>query len=118
MVALAFGLAASSLFPVLMLGIFYKRMNKEGAIAGMLTGLFTTLIYIFLYKGWFFIPGTAMLPDNASGWIMGISPQGFGTIGAILNVTVALIVCKLTAPPPKEIQALVESVRVPRADTA
>ncbi|MCG5513669.1 sodium:solute symporter family protein [Ectothiorhodospira shaposhnikovii] len=117
-VALAFGLAASSLFPVLMLGIFYKRMNKEGAIAGMLTGLFTTLIYIFLYKGWFFIPGTAMLPDNASGWIMGISPQGFGTIGAILNVTVALIVCKLTAPPPKEIQALVESVRVPRADTA
>lgn len=117
-VALAFGLAASSLFPVLMMGIFYKRMNKEGAIAGMLTGLFTTLIYIFMYKGWFFIPGTAMLPDNASGWIMGISPQGFGTIGAILNVTVAMIVCKLTAPPPKEIQALVESVRVPRADTA
>ncbi|WP_040404610.1 sodium:solute symporter family protein [Ectothiorhodospira sp. PHS-1] len=117
-VALAFGLAASSLFPVLMLGIFYKRMNKEGAIAGMLTGLFTTLIYIFLYKGWFFIPGTNLLADNASGWILGISPQGFGTIGAVLNVTVALIVCKLTAPPPKEIQALVESVRVPRADTA
>ncbi|MBK1672273.1 cation acetate symporter [Ectothiorhodospira shaposhnikovii] len=117
-VALAFGLAASSLFPVLMMGIFYKRMNKEGAIAGMLTGLFTTLIYIFMYKGWFFIPGTAMLPDNASGWIMGISPQGFGTIGAVLNVAVAMIVCKLTAPPPKEIQALVESVRVPRADTA
>ncbi|MCG5499983.1 sodium:solute symporter family protein [Ectothiorhodospira lacustris] len=117
-VALAFGLAASSLFPVLMMGIFYKRMNKEGAIAGMLTGLISTLVYIFLYKGWFFIPGTNLLADNASGWILGISPQGFGTIGAVLNVTVALIVCKLTAPPPKEIQALVESVRVPRADTA
>ena len=117
-VALAFGLAASSLFPVLMLGIFYKRMNKEGAIAGMLTGLITTLLYIFLYKGWFFIPGTNLLADDPSGWILGISPQGFGTIGAVLNVTVALIVCKLTAPPPKEIQELVESVRVPRADTA
>ncbi|ANB01064.1 sodium:solute symporter family protein [Ectothiorhodospira sp. BSL-9] len=117
-VALAFGLAAATLFPVLMMGIFYKRMNKQGAITGMLVGLFVTLLYIFIYKGFFFFPGTALLPDNADGWLFGISPQGFGTIGAILNVTAALIVSKLTAPPPKEIQDLVESVRVPRADAA
>ena len=117
-VALAFGLAASSLFPVLMMGIFYKRMNRQGAIAGMLVGISTTLIYIFLYKGWFFFPGTAMLADNPDGWLLGIAPQGFGTVGAIFNVITAYVVSKLTAPPPKEIQDLVESVRVPRADTA
>jgi cation/acetate symporter len=117
-VALAFGLAASSLFPVLMLGIFYKRMNKQGAITGMLVGILSTLLYIFLYKGFFFFPGTALLADNADGWILGIAPQGFGTIGAILNVIAAVVVSKLTAPPPKEIQDLVESVRVPRADAA
>ncbi|MCG5535427.1 sodium:solute symporter family protein [Ectothiorhodospira mobilis] len=117
-VALAFGLAASSLFPVLMMGIFYKRMNRQGAIAGMLVGISTTLIYIFLYKGWFFFPGTAMLADNPDGWLLGIAPQGFGTVGAIFNVITAFVVSKLTAPPPKEIQDLVESVRVPRADTA
>jgi cation/acetate symporter len=113
-VALAFGIAASSLFPVLMLGIFSKRMNKEGAIAGMLTGLVTTVLYIFLYKGWFFIPGTAVLPDNASGWILGISPQGFGTVGAVFNFIVAIVVSRMTAPPPAHIQELVEDVRVPR----
>jgi cation/acetate symporter len=117
-VALAFGLAASSLFPVLMMGIFYKRMNRQGAIAGMLVGISTTLIYIFLYKGWFFFPGTAMLADNPDGWLLGIAPQGFGTVGAIFNVITAFVVSKLTAPPPKEIQDLVESVRVPRADAA
>ncbi|SFM35390.1 cation/acetate symporter [Ectothiorhodospira mobilis] len=117
-VALAFGLAASSLFPVLMMGIFYKRMNRQGAIAGMLVGISITLIYIFLYKGWFFFPGTAMLADNPDGWLLGIAPQGFGTVGAIFNVITAFVVSKLTAPPPKEIQDLVESVRVPRADTA
>ncbi|AHK78896.1 sodium:solute symporter [Ectothiorhodospira haloalkaliphila] len=117
-VALAFGLAAATLFPVLMMGIFYKRMNKQGAITGMLVGLFATLTYIFLFKGFLFLPGTALLPDNPDGWIFGISPQGFGTIGAILNVIAAVIVSKLTAPPPKEIQDLVESVRVPRADAA
>ncbi|MFP4682368.1 MAG: sodium:solute symporter family protein [Ectothiorhodospira sp.] len=116
-VALAFGLAASSLFPVLMMGIFYKRMNRQGAITGMLVGIGTTLVYIFLYKGWFFFSGTAMLEDNPDGWLLGIAPQAFGTVGAILNVIAAIIVSKLTAPPPKEIQDLVESVRVPRADT-
>jgi cation/acetate symporter len=114
-VALAFGLAASSLFPVLMMGIFYKRMNKQGAVAGMLAGLLTTVLYIFMYKGFFFIPGTNVLPDSAEGWLFGISPQGFGTIGAIINVVVAYFVSKSTPEPSQEIQDLVESVRVPKA---
>ncbi len=113
-VALAFGLAASSLFPVLMMGIFYKKMNKQGAIAGMLAGLLSTVLYIFIYKGFFFIPGTNLFADTAEFWLFGISPQGFGTIGAVINVAVALVVCRMTAPPPAEIQELVESVRVPR----
>ncbi|WP_424932417.1 sodium:solute symporter family protein [Amaricoccus macauensis] len=113
-VALAFGLAASSLFPVLMMGIFSKRINKEGAIAGMLVGLITTMVYIFLYKGWFFIPGTAPLSEP-DGWILGINPSGFGVIGAILNFATAYIVSGMTKPTPVEIQELVENVRVPRA---
>ncbi len=113
-VALAFGLAASSLFPALMMGIFSTRMNKQGAIAGMLAGLVSTLVYIFLFKGWFFIPGTAVLPDNAAGWILGIAPQGFGTVGAVLNFAVAMLVSRMTPPPPTRIQQLVEDVRVPR----
>ena len=114
-VALAFGLAAASLFPVLMMGIFSKRINKEGAIAGMLVGLVSTMVYIFLFKGWFFIPGTAPLADNPEGWILGINPSGFGVIGAILNFTTAYIVSGMTKPTPVEIQELVESVRIPRA---
>ncbi len=113
-VALAFGLAASSLFPALMMGIFFKKMNKEGAIAGMLAGLISTLLYIFTYKGFLFIPGTNLFPDTAEYWLMGINPIGFGTIGAIINVVVALIVMKMTAPAPAHIQAMVENVRVPR----
>ncbi len=113
-VALAFGLAASSLFPVLMMGIFYKRMNKQGAVAGMLAGLLTTVLYIFMYKGFFFIPGTNVLPDSPEGWLFGIAPQGFGTIGAIINVVVAYFVAKNTPEPSQEIQDLVESVRVPK----
>ncbi len=113
-VALAFGIAASSLFPALMLGIFSTRMNKEGAIAGMLTGLISTVVYIFLFKGWFFIPGTATLPDSPEGWILGIAPQGFGTVGAVLNFVVAIVVSRMTAAPPAKIQQLVEDVRVPR----
>ncbi|MCL7744560.1 cation acetate symporter [Guyparkeria hydrothermalis] len=114
-VALAFGLAASSLFPALMMGIFSKRMNKQGAIAGMLAGLTITLLYIFWYKGWFFIPGTNMLPDNADNWMLGINPTSFGAIGAAVNFIVAILVAKMTTPPPAEIQELVEDVRVPRA---
>ncbi|MDR9406181.1 MAG: sodium:solute symporter family protein [Spiribacter sp.] len=114
-VALAFGLAASSLFPVLMLGIFNRRMNSAGAIAGMLSGLSFTLIYVFIYKGWLFIPGTNMLPDSPEYWLMGIGPQSIGAVGAIINVVIATLVSRATAPPPTDIQELVESIRVPRA---
>ena len=113
-VALAFGIAAASIFPVLMMGIFSKRINNKGAVAGMLTGLIITLVYIFMYKGWFFIPGTANLPDNPDNWILGISPLSFGAIGAIINFTVAYFVSSATEEPPQEIQDLVESVRYPK----
>jgi cation/acetate symporter len=113
-VALAFGLAASSLFPALMMGIFYKKMNRQGAVAGMIAGLLSTILYIFIYKGFFFIPGTALLADTVDGWMFGISPQGFGTIGAIINVVVAIVVSKMTPETPQNIQELVESVRIPR----
>jgi len=113
-VALAFGLAASSIFPAIMLGIFVKRMNDKGAVAGMLAGLGTTLVYIFLYKGWFFIKGTAMLPDNAEHWFLGIGPQSFGFIGALINFAVAYAVSRVTEPPPEHIQKLVEDIRVPK----
>ncbi|WP_199507467.1 MULTISPECIES: sodium:solute symporter family protein [unclassified Psychrobacter] len=113
-VALAFGIAGASLFPALMMGIFSKRVNNVGAIAGMLTGLLTTLVYIFMYKGWFFIAGTANLPDTAEHWMFGISPLSFGAIGALLNFIVAFAVSAMTKAPPTEIQDLVESVRYPR----
>jgi cation/acetate symporter len=117
-VALAFGLAASSLFPALMMGIFNKKMNRAGAIVGMLTGLLSTLIYIFWFKGWFFVPDTAMASDSPDNWFMGISPEAFGAVGALLNFVVAVIVSKLTAPPPEHIQHLVEDIRVPKGATA
>lgn len=113
-VALAFGIAAASLFPALMMGIFSKRINNIGAVAGMLAGLLTTLVYIFMFKGWFFLPGTANFPDNANHWFLGISPLSFGAIGALINFIVAIIVSMLTKAPPQEIQDLVESVRYPR----
>ncbi len=113
-VALAFGLAAASIFPALMMGIFMKRINDKGAIAGMLAGLLFTLVYIFVYKGWFFIPGTNQLPDNAANWIFGISPLSIGSIGALLNFAVAYFVSNATEEPPQEIQDLVESIRIPR----
>ncbi len=113
-VALAFGLAASSIFPVLMMGIFSKRMNKQGAIAGMLAGIISTLVYIFTYKGWFFIEGTNMLPDNLDNWLLGIAPASFGVVGAIINFVVAYAVSSATQEPPEDVQELVESIRVPR----
>ncbi|WP_027852683.1 sodium:solute symporter family protein [Marinobacterium litorale] len=113
-VALAFGIAAASIFPVLMMGIFSKRINNKGAVAGMLAGLVVTLVYIFMYKGWFFIPGTANLPDNVDNWILGISPLSFGAIGAIINFVTAFVVSNATEEPPVEIQELVESVRYPK----
>lgn len=113
-VALAFGIAAASLFPALMMGIFSKRVNNIGATLGMLSGLIFTLVYIFIYKGWFFIPGTNNLPDTAEYWMLGISPLSIGAVGALVNFAVAFGVSKVTAEPPVEIQELVESVRYPR----
>ena len=113
-VALAFGLAASSIFPAIMMGIFNRRMNKEGAIAGMLVGLVSTLVYIFWFKGWFFVKGTNMAPDDAQHWLWGISPGSFGAIGALLNFIAAWLVSKMTSPPPEHISAMVEDIRVPQ----
>jgi cation/acetate symporter len=117
-VAMAFGLAASSLFPALMMGIFSKRVNRAGAIAGMLTGLLSTLLYIFWFKGWFFIPGTEMMANTPDNWFLGISPEAFGAVGALLNFSVALLVSRVSDAPPVEIQNLVEDIRVPRGAAA
>ena len=113
-VALAFGLAASSIFPALMMGIFDKRANSTGAIAGMLSGLSATLLYIFWFKGWFFVPGTEMAANTPDNWLLGISPEAFGAVGALINFAVAYAVSRATAPPPEHIQHLVEDIRVPR----
>ncbi len=112
-VALAFGLAAASIFPALMMGIFSKKVNNSGAVAGMLAGLIVTLLYIFLHKGWFFIPGTNSFTD-ADPLLGTIKSTSFGAIGAAINFTVAYIVTSMTKPIPDEIKELVESVRVPR----
>ncbi len=113
-VALAFGLAAATIFPALMMGIFSKRVNKQGAIAGMLVGLVFTSVYIFIYKGWFFIPGTNNLPDTAANYVFGISPLSIGAVGAVLNFVVAYLASSVTAAPPKHVQDLVESIRIPK----
>ena len=108
-VALAFGLAASSLFPAILMGIFSKKANKTGAIAGMIVGIVFTLSYIIYFKT------LNVEINNANHWWFGISPEGIGTLGMILNFAVATVVSKFTAPPPAEIQQLVESIRVPKA---
>ncbi|MCB1520910.1 MAG: cation acetate symporter [Hyphomicrobiaceae bacterium] len=113
-VALAFGLAASSIFPALMMGIFSKRINNHGAILGMVSGLSITIFYIFIYKGFFFVKGTEWYASVPANWWMGISPEAFGAIGALVNFAVAYIVSMATAAPPQKIQDLVESVRIPR----
>jgi len=113
-VALAFGLAASSIFPALMMGIFSSRINNTGAVAGMLAGLLSTLVYIFTYKGWFFVQGTNMLPNTPDNWFLGIAPEAFGAMGALINFVVAFVITNITAPVPKEIEEMVESIRVPK----
>jgi cation/acetate symporter len=113
-VALAFGLAASSIFPALMMGIFNKRINNTGAVAGMLAGLGSTLIYIFWFKGWFFIPGTAMAANTPANHFLGIAPEAFGAVGAMINFGTAILVSKMTKEPPEHIQHLVEDIRVPK----
>ena len=107
-VAFAFGLAAASFFPVIIMGIFSKRMNKEGAIAGMIIGLGFTTAYIVYFK--FISPES----NVAANWWLGISPEGIGVLGMVFNFIAAVVVSKLTAPPPADIQDLVEHIRVPR----
>jgi len=114
-VALAFGIAASTIFPALMMGIFSRTINDKGAIAGMLSGLSVTLFYVFAHKGIFFIKGTEYtdLVGGVNGFFT-LTPEAFGTVGAIVNFTVAYLVSKMSAPVPERIQALVESVRIPK----
>ncbi len=107
-VALAFGLAAASFFPAIFMGIFSKKMNKEGAVAGMISGLAITIFYILKFKFNLFGGGT----ENE--WWFGVSPEGFGTIGALVNFAVAIIVMSFTKAPPADIQDLVEDIRIPR----
>jgi cation/acetate symporter len=113
-VALAFGLAAATIFPVLMMGIFSTFVTKEGAIVGMLVGLVSTALYIFIYLGFFFVPGTNWLPNTPAAHWMGISPAAFGPIGAILNFVTAYLVSMMTKAPPKDVQDLIQSIRVPK----
>ncbi|MDP2698587.1 sodium:solute symporter family protein [Thalassospira sp.] len=110
-VAFAFGLAAASLFPVIMMGIFSKKVNREGAIAGMLVGLVFTMGYIMAYKG-IFIP--VLIENVPANWFLGISPEGIGVVGMLLNFAVAFGVSKVTAEPPAHIQEMVENIRIPQ----
>jgi cation/acetate symporter len=107
-VAFAFGLAAASFFPAILMGIFSKRMNREGAVLGMIAGITFTAGYIVYFK---FINPSANTAEN---WWFGVSPEGIGTVGMILNFAVALIVSRFTPPPPPHIEELVERIRVPR----
>ena len=113
-VALAFGLAAASFFPAIILGIFYKRMNKEGAISGMIVGIVTMLYYMFKYKlGWF----DEVLPSKSQWWF-GISPEGFGTVAMVLNFITSLLIMNFTSKPPKDVQEIVENIRIPSGASA
>jgi cation/acetate symporter len=112
-VALAFGLAASSIFPAIMMGIFSKKMNKEGAIAGMLAGISVTLLYVFQHKGIMFIKSTAFLGDMEPNWFFGIEPNAFGAVGAIVNFVVAYLVAARSPDPPQEIIEMIDRIRVP-----
>ena len=107
-VALAFGLAAASFFPAIVLGIFYKKMNKEGAVSGMIVGITLMLFYMIKYKLQGFGGGTK---DD---WWWGVSPEGFGTIAMIVNVVVSIVVSKFTATVPEDVQKIVENIRIPK----
>jgi len=113
-VALAFGIAAASIFPVLMMGIFSKRVNNKGAVAGMTAGLVFTLGYVFMHKGWLFIPDTNQFPDTIEGSLLGLKSTAIGAVGAIINFAVAFGVSNATEDTPQDIKDLVDSVRSPR----
>ena len=112
-VALAFGLAASSIFPALMMGIFSRSMNTAGAVAGMISGISVTLFYVFQHKGVFFVKDWTYLESLGSNWFLGIEPNAFGAIGALVNFAVAFAVCKTSKPVPKDIQEMVDHIRSP-----
>jgi len=112
-VALAFGLAASSIFPALMMGIFSKKMSGTAAIAGMCSGIGVTMLYVFQHKGIMFIPGTSFLGDLGPNWFFGISPNAFGAVGALVNFGVAFALLKVTGPAPAHIQDMVDHMRLP-----
>ncbi|MDX9706544.1 MAG: sodium:solute symporter family protein [Azospira sp.] len=112
-VALAFGMAAASIFPALVLGIFFSRINSKGAIAGMVAGATSTIVYIFLYLGWFFIPGTNTFANTPENWILGVSPLSVGCIGAAINIVVSVVVSNLTEEPSDRIREMVRRVRYP-----
>ncbi|MGB3725378.1 MAG: sodium:solute symporter family protein [Glaciecola sp.] len=117
-VALAFGLAASSIFPALMMGIFSRTMNDKGAIAGMCAGLGVTMLYVFQHKGIMFIPGTSFLGGMDPDWFFGISPNAFGVVGALVNFGVAYVVLKMGKPAPQEIRDMVDNFRSPHGEIA
>lgn len=112
-VALAFGLAAASFFPAIILGIFYKKMNKEGAISGMIVGLLFMLLYMLKFKFGIFDGGKEAVDSLKDSWWFGISPEGFGTVAMIINFVVALVVNKFTPEPPADVQEIVENIRIP-----
>ena len=112
-VALAFGLAAASFFPAIILGIFYKKMSKEGAIAGMLVGVSLMLYYILKFKFGVFDGGKSSVPGLKDEWWFGVSPEGFGSVAMVFHFVVALIINKFTPPPPKKVQDIVENIRIP-----
>lgn len=112
-VALAFGLAAASFFPAIVLGIFYKKMNSKGAVTGMIVGISLMLFYMLKFKFGIFDGGKAAVAGLSKDWWFGISPEGFGTIAMIVNFIVALVVNRFTPEPPKEVQEIVENIRIP-----
>jgi cation/acetate symporter len=117
-VALAFGLAASSIFPALMMGIFSKKMSGTAAIAGMCSGIGVTMLYVFQHKGIMFVQGTDFLGDMGANWFFGISPNAFGVVGALINFGVAFVVLQFTGPAPKHVQDLVDNMRRPGGTSA
>ena len=112
-VALAFGLAAASFFPAIILGIFYKKMNKQGAIAGMVVGILLMIFYMLKFKFGLFDGGKEAVAALQSKWWFGISPEGFGFIAMLVNFAVSLLVNRFTPDPPNEVQEMVETIRIP-----
>ncbi|MDG1011545.1 MAG: VC_2705 family sodium/solute symporter, partial [Luminiphilus sp.] len=117
-VALAFGLAAASIFPALMMGIFSSRVTREGAISGMVVGLGVTLFYVFQHKGVMFVAEWQFLPGLGKNWFFGTEPNAFGCIGAAVNFIVALGVSRVTGEPPEHVRRLVQEIRIPAGSVA